>query len=160
MNSVANTVYQDNSFIKVSKNTLETLQLARGDTVLVKEKNGRDTVLVVLSDDLEDGYACINRVVRDNLRVREGDVITIRPYLDIKYAKRIAVRPTANNAEGFTGSVIDAYLASYFRNAYRPVRQGDLFTVRGGKREAEFKIVEIDPPEYAVVSNHTVIHCG
>lgn len=87
MNSVADTVYEDNSVMKVSENTLETLQLALGDTVLVKEKNGRDTVLVVLSDDLEDGYACINRVVRDNLRVREGDFITIRPYLDIKYVR-------------------------------------------------------------------------
>ncbi|CAI7617193.1 unnamed protein product [Penicillium crustosum] len=160
MNSVANAVYDENSAVTVSEKTMETLQLSRGDTVLIKEKNGRDTVLVVLSrNNLEDGYAYINRVVRDNLRVREGDVITMRSYLNIQYAKRITVQPTANNLEGFTSSLFDVYLTIYFRNAYRPIRGGDRFTVGGNKREVEFKVVEIDPAEYGVVANDTVIHC-
>lgn len=51
------------------------------------------------------------------------------------------------------------FLAPYFREAYRPVRQGDLFTVRGGMRQVEFKVVEVDPPEFGIVAQDTVIHC-
>lgn len=84
--SVTDAVNDDNSIIALSNNTMETLQLFRGDTVLVKGKKRRDTVLIVLADDdLEDGNARINRVVRNNLRVRHGDVISVHPCPDIKY---------------------------------------------------------------------------
>jgi hypothetical protein len=65
---------------------MDTLQLFRGDTVLVKGKKRKDTVLIVLADDdLDDGSARINRVVRNNLRVKHGDIITVHPCPDIKY---------------------------------------------------------------------------
>jgi transitional endoplasmic reticulum ATPase len=86
VNSVTDAVNDDNSIIALSNNTMETLQLFRGDTVLVKGKKRKDTVLIVLADDdLDDGSARINRVVRHNLRVKHGDVITIHPCPDIKY---------------------------------------------------------------------------
>jgi len=181
--SVTDAVNDDNSIIALSNNTMETLQLFRGDTVLVKGKKRRDTVLIVLADDdLEDGNARINRVVRNNLRVRHGDVISVHPCPDIKYvssskqdeasssveltffpplvqAKRIAVLPIADTVEGLTGNLFDVYLKPYFLEAYRPVRQNDMFTVRGGMRQVEFKVVEIDPPEYGIVAQDTVIHC-
>ena len=76
----------DNSIIALSEATMENLQLFRGDTVLVRGKKRRDTVLIVLADeDLDDGSARINRVVRHNLRVKHGDMITIQPCPDIKY---------------------------------------------------------------------------
>ena len=74
-------------------------------------------------------------------------------------AKRIAVLPIADTVEGLTGSLFDVFLAPYFREAYRPVRQGDLFTVRASMRQVEFKVVEVDPPEYGIVAQDTVIHC-
>ncbi|PBP27976.1 AAA ATPase [Diplocarpon rosae] len=148
---VTDAVNDDNSVIALSNNTMETLQLFRGDTVLVKGKKRKDTVLIVLADDdLDDGSARMNRVVRHNLRVKHGDIVT---------AKRIAVLPIADTVEGLTGSLFDVFLAPYFREAYRPVRQGDLFTVRGGMRQVEFKVVEVDPPEYGIVAQDTVIHC-
>ena len=71
---------------------METLQLFRGDTVLVKGKKRKDTVLIVLADDdLDDGSARINRVVRHNLRVKHGDIITVHPCPDIKYVGSISV---------------------------------------------------------------------
>jgi transitional endoplasmic reticulum ATPase len=86
LHSVTDAVNDDNSIIALSNNTMETLQLFRGDTVLVKGKKRKDTVLIVLADDdLDDGSARINRVVRHNLRVKHGDVITIHPCPDIKY---------------------------------------------------------------------------
>ncbi|KAF7716136.1 Cell division control protein 48 [Penicillium ucsense] len=157
---VTDAVNDDNSVIALSNNTMETLQLFRGDTVLVKGKKRKDTVLIVLADDdLDDGSARINRVVRHNLRVKHGDIITVHPCPDIKYAKRIAVLPIADTIEGLTGSLFDVYLAPYFREAYRPLRIGDTFTVRGGMRQVEFKVVEVDPPEYGIVAQDTVIHC-
>lgn len=36
---------------------------------------------------------------------------------------------------------------------------GDLFTVRGGMRQVEFKVVELDPPDHGIVAQDTVIHC-
>jgi transitional endoplasmic reticulum ATPase len=91
--SVTDAVNDDNSIIALSNNTMETLQLFRGDTVLVKGKKRKDTVLIVLADDdLDDGSARINRVVRHNLRVKHGDVITIHPCPDIKYVSIVESR--------------------------------------------------------------------
>ncbi|PRT54416.1 Cell division control protein 48 [Wickerhamiella sorbophila] len=150
----------DNSVITMSPNTLETLQLFRGDTVLVKGKKRHDTVLIVLIDEeLADGMVRINRVVRNNLRVRLGDVVTVFPCPDIKYATRILCLPIADTVEGLTGSLFDVFLKPYFVEAYRPVRKGDLFTVRGGMRQVEFKVVDVEPQEYAIVAQDTIIHC-
>ena len=85
---VTDAVNDDNSIIALSNNTMETLQLFRGDTVLVKGKKRRDTVLIVLADDdLDDGSARVNRVVRNNLRVKHGDIITVHACPDIKYVR-------------------------------------------------------------------------
>ncbi|KAG5438092.1 hypothetical protein PCANB_002941 [Pneumocystis canis] len=157
---VDDAINDDNSVISLSNNTMELLQLFRGDTVLVKGKKRRDTVLIVLvDDDMDDGVARVNRVVRNNLRVRLGDIITIHPCPDIKYALRISVLPLADTVEGLTGSLFEVYLKPYFVEAYRPVRKGDLFTVRGGMRQVEFKVIEIDPLEYGIVAQDTIIHC-
>ena len=52
----------------------------------MKGKKRKDTVLIVLADDdLDDGSARVNRVVRHNLRVKHGDIITVHPCPDIKY---------------------------------------------------------------------------
>ncbi|RWW37414.1 hypothetical protein BHE74_00057477 [Ensete ventricosum] len=48
---------------------------------------------------------------------------------------------------------------AYFLEAYRPVRKGDLFLVRGGMRGVEFKVIETDPREYCVVAPDTEIFC-
>ena len=76
---------------------MDELQLFRGDTVVLKGKKRRETVesvtmchshfylylwsscfqvCIVLSDDsASDSYIRMNRVVRQNLRVRLGDVV-------------------------------------------------------------------------------------
>merc|ERR1711979_122049 len=60
---------------------------------------------------------------------------------------------------GITGNLFDTYLKPYFLEAYRPVRQGDLFLVRGGFRPVEFKVVGVDPGEFVIVAPDTIIHC-
>lgn len=84
---------------------MELLQLFRGDTVLVRGKKRKDTVLIVLADDdLDDGSARMNRVVRHNLRVKHGDIVTIHPCPDIKYVSRNPRRcPVTLRADPATG---------------------------------------------------------
>ena len=91
------------------------------------------------------------------MRVRLGDVITLHPCPDIKYGKRIHVLPIDDTVEGLTGNLFETFLKPYFLEAYRPVRKGDTFLVRGGMRAVEFKIVETDPEPYCIVkSNNTI----
>jgi len=52
----------DNSVISLNTSTMDKLQLFRGDTVLVKGKKRKDTVLIVLVDDaVEDGKVKLNK---------------------------------------------------------------------------------------------------
>jgi transitional endoplasmic reticulum ATPase len=59
---VDDAVNDDNSVITLSTATMERLELFRGDTVVVKGKKRKDTVLIVLADDdMEDNKARINK---------------------------------------------------------------------------------------------------
>ncbi|KAM0852114.1 hypothetical protein ACQ4PT_051981 [Festuca glaucescens] len=118
----------DNSVVALHPDTMERLQLFRGDTVLLKGKKRKDTICIVLADDTcEEAKVRMNKVVRKNLRVRLGDIVSVHQ--------------------------------SYFLEAYRPVRKGDLFLVRGGMRSVEFKVIETDPAEYCIVAPNTEIFC-
>ncbi|XP_042472227.1 cell division cycle protein 48 homolog [Zingiber officinale] len=52
-----------------------------------------------------------------------------------------------------------AEVEAYFLEAYRLVRKGDLFLVRGGMRSVEFKVIETDPAKYCIVAPDTEIFC-
>lgn len=150
----------DNSVVAIHPNTMETLQLFRGDTVLLKGKKRRDTVCIVFADEnCEESKIRMNKVVRNNLRVRLGDIISVHQCPEVKYGKRIHVLPIDDTIEGLSGNLFELFLKPYFLEAYRPVRKGDLFLVRGGMRAVEFKVVETDPAEYCIVAPETVIHC-
>ena len=82
----------------------------------------------------------MNRVVRNNLRVRLGDVVSLTAAPDVKYGKRIHVLPIDDTIEGLSGNWFEAYLKPYFLEAYRPLHKGDTFIVRGGMRAVEFKV--------------------
>lgn len=139
---------------------MDELTLFRGDTVLLKGKKRRETVCIVLSDDtVHNEKVRMNRCVRNNLRVRLGDIVSVVPCPDVKYGKRIHVLPIDDTVEGLTGSLFDVYLKPYFLEAYRPIHKGDLFLVRGGMRAVEFKVVETDPSPFCIVAPDTVIHC-
>jgi len=150
----------DNSVVSLSQAKMEELNLFRGDNVLIKGKKRKDTVCIVLADDnLDDSKIRLNKVVRKNLRVRLGDIISVHACGDVPYGKRVHVLPLDDTIEGITGNLFDTYLKPYFMEAYRPARQGDLFLVRGGFRPVEFKVVGVDPGEFVIVAPDTVIHC-
>ncbi|KAL2459476.1 Cell division control protein 48-like protein E [Forsythia ovata] len=153
-------VNDDNSVVSMHPAKMEALQLFRGDTILIKGKKRKDTVCIVLADEqCEESKIKMNKVVRANLRVHLGDVVSVHQCPDVKYGKRVHILPIDDSIEGLTGNLFDVYLKPYFMDAYRPMRKGDLFQVRGGMRSVEFKVVETDPGEYCVVAPDTEIFC-
>mmetsp|Transcript_13623 Transcript_13623/g.14159 ORF Transcript_13623/g.14159 Transcript_13623/m.14159 type:complete len:799 (-) Transcript_13623:142-2538(-) len=150
----------DNSVVCLSPAKMAELELFRGDTILLKGKKGKDTVCIVLSDeDTEDINIRMNKVVRKNLRVRLGDLVTVSAIENVPYCKKIHILPLDDTIEGVSGNLFDVYLKPYFLEAYRPIRKGDLFLVRQAMHPVEFKIVEMDPQPYGVVAPDTEIHC-
>ncbi|XP_018507306.2 cell division cycle protein 48 homolog isoform X1 [Pyrus x bretschneideri] len=153
-------VNDDNSIVSMHPETMEKLQLFRGDTILIKGKKRKDTICIALADyTCEEPRIRMNKVVRSNLRVRIGDVVSVHLCSDVKYGKRVHILPIDDSIEGVTGNLFDAFLKPYFLEAYRPVRKGDLFLVRGGMKSVEFKVIETDPGEYCVVAPDTEIFC-
>ena len=45
--------------------------------------------------------------VRNNLRIRLGDIVAIQQCPDVKYAKRIHVLPIDDTVEGLTGNIFE-----------------------------------------------------
>ena len=76
---VEEAIQDDNSVVTLSQSKMDELQLFRGDTILIKGKKRKETVCIVLSED-----TCANekirmgRVIRNNLRVRLSDVVSIQ----------------------------------------------------------------------------------
>lgn len=112
------------------------------------------------NDDVDEGKIQMNKVARNNLRVKLGDLVHVQQLQNIEYGKRIHVLPFDDSVEGLSGNIFDVYIKPYFLEAYRPVRKGDTFLVRGGMRPVEFKVIETDPAEYCIVAQDTVIHTG
>lgn len=150
----------DNSCIHIHPTRMEELQLYRGDTVIIKGKRRKDTVAIALvSDNVEPHKVRMNRVVRQNLRVKLGDLVTVYQFQDIQYANKIHVLPFDDSVEGIEGDLFQTFLRPYFTETYRPVRKGDVFVTRGGMRKVEFKVVDTDPEPYCIVAPETMIHC-
>lgn len=124
----------------------------------MKGKKRRETVCIALVDPkLDDGKIRMNKVVRNNLRIRLGDIVSVHACPDIPNLTKIHILPIDDTIEGITGDLSQTYLIPYFRDAYRPVRKNDTFIVRGGFKAVEFKIVEAEPKEYGIVAPNTML---
>ena len=153
-------INDDNSVITLNPATMEQLDIFRGDKLLIKGKKRRDTVCIALADDrCDQPKILMNKVVRSNLRVRLGDMVSVQLCHNLQYGKRVHLLPLDDTVDGLSGSLFGAYLKPYFKDSHRPVRKGDLFLVRGGMRSVEFKVIETDPAEYCVVEPDTEIFC-
>ncbi|CAM4741138.1 unnamed protein product [Rotaria magnacalcarata] len=103
----------------------------------------------------------MNRVVRNNLRVRLGDIVSIEGCQDVKDGERIHVLPVDDTVHGITGNLLEVHLKPYFvSKPYRPVHKGDVFIVRAAMHSVEFKAIENEPSPYCIVTPNTAIHCG
>jgi transitional endoplasmic reticulum ATPase len=110
------------------------------------------------------------QVIRKNLRVKRGDVVTLTPYADILYCRKVYILPLDDTIKNVpVSSLFDNYLKPYFQEAYRPIRIGDFFTVDySGNRmisteddmpSVEFKVVDMEGGNpYGIVAPETEIH--
>lgn len=70
---------------------------------------------IALADDTcDEPKIRMNKVVRNNLRVRLGDVVSVHQCADVKYGKRVHILPIDDTVEGVTGNLFDAYLKRKF----------------------------------------------
>merc|ERR1719283_721027 len=144
---------------------MEELQLFRGDTVLIKGKKRKETVCIAIAnDETEENKIRMNKVIRKNLGVKLGDVVSLHNAGEVKYGERIHVLPFSDTVEGMTGNLFETFLKPYFQESYRPVKKGDYFLVRGGFRPVEFKVVQVEvkdaeDEEICIVAPETIIHC-
>lgn len=78
---------------------------------MTQGKKRRDTICIVLTDELcDEPKIRMNKVVRANLRVRLGDVVSVHQCPDVKYGSRVHILPIDDTIEGVTGNLFDAYL--------------------------------------------------
>ncbi|KAF6212197.1 hypothetical protein GE061_012718 [Apolygus lucorum] len=155
---VEDAVNDDNSIVNLSIDKMSDLELFRGDTVLLKGKKRKATLCIVINDpECRNENIRMNRVVRNNLRVRLTDVVSVQSCSQVSHGIRIHVLPIDDTVEGLTGNLYEVFLKPYFLEAYRPVHKGDIFIVRGGLRAVEFKVVETYPADYCLVAPDTII---
>lgn len=138
---------------------MNELKIFKGDAIFIKGKKRKETLVVALIDNkLDEGKIRMNKTIRKNLRVRLGDVVQIRPAGDVSNLTKLHVLPLEDTIEGITGDLTKTFLVPYFKDAYRPVKKGDLFVVRGNFKPVEFKIVATEPKEYGIVAPNTVLY--
>lgn len=132
----------DNSVVYLHPEKLTELQLFRGDAVLLKGRLHHTTVAIVLADETCDkSRVKINRTIRNNLRVRLGDLITVQPKgIDIPFGSRVHILPMEDTVQKISGGLFDVYLKPYFLDSYRPVKKGDYFTVKRAMHTVEVSI--------------------
>lgn len=71
---------------------MDELKLFNGDAVLLKGKAGKETVCIAKADICcPDNNIRMNRVARNNLRVRLSEVISIQSCCDIEHGKEIRI---------------------------------------------------------------------
>lgn len=150
----------ENSAVYLNSKKIDELKFFRGDTVLIKGKKRKDTVNIIMTDDsCADNKIRLNDVIRKNLGVKVGDIITIHSFSDLKFGKRIHVLPFEDTILDLKKNLFDDFLKPYFLDSYRPIKKGDSFRVKCDEKSVEFKIVEIDPVDYCIVGPDTIIYC-
>jgi transitional endoplasmic reticulum ATPase len=149
----------DNSAIYLNSLKMDELSLFRGQTVLLKGKCRRDTISLVFSDDhCDPGKVMVNRVIRKNLRVNINDIIGVHACANCPYCTRVSIVPFKDSIEGWSGDIFEILLKPYFASTFRPVRNGDTFTIPWSGREVEFKVTHLEPGEYGLICQDTTIY--
>ena len=69
----------------------------------VEKRKESVSVCIVLSDDTVSDKK-MNRVVRNNLRLKLGDVLAIHSCPDVKYGTRVHVLSNIDSVEGLNGT--------------------------------------------------------
>jgi len=91
----------------------EELKFVNSDMILVKGKKRHESPAVLFIDDSGNSdkeKIYMNKVLRKNLRVRLGDMISIKKIDDLPNCQQIHVLPFSDSIEGVTGNLFDTYI--------------------------------------------------
>ena len=151
----------DNTSVFMTAKKLSELNLFKGDPVLIRGKRRKVTIALALQEptngNLEDTKIRISRGMRQNLKLRIGDVAVINPSPQTPNLTKLHILPYADTVEGLTGDLAQTYLIPYFKDAFRAVHKGDSFVVRGNFKPVEFKIVATEPGDFGIVTSSTIL---
>ena len=137
---------------------MDELKIYKAETVLLKGKKLKEIICVALPDNtgkLTDDKIRLNKVVRNNLRIRLGDVVSVHKYPTVSAGNHVHILLFKDSIEGISGNLTQTYLNPYFKDPYRPVHKGDTFVCRAGFKSVEFKVVETK--KCCIVGTQTII---
>ena len=84
----------DNSICLMHSEKMRELKVFNGEPVLLKGKRRNRTLVIAIKDDrLEVSKIAINKVVRTNLKVKLGDLVTVTVPEAVPDLKKIHVLP-------------------------------------------------------------------
>lgn len=169
---------EGHTVVGMTESAMESMGLFDGDTVSIKGKRGKSTVVTVatlgeadvsaLADSSKGGLAMSSDTMR-NAGVRAGDKVTVVPAPDVKFGKAILILPYGDSLasaklEPADETVFSNYLKPYFEGKFRTLHRGDSFQIDGPAGKLDFQCVEIDSVEVdgdtaCVVVDDTVIEC-
>jgi transitional endoplasmic reticulum ATPase len=110
----------DNSVVALSSDKINELGLSLGDTVILKGEKRRETICTVAANHLcPTNRIQMNRVVRNNLRVRLCDIVSAIISFhdqDVEHGEYIHVLPVDDTVHGIIGNLLEVYLKPYLVN--------------------------------------------
>lgn len=154
--------YEDgegHSVVGMSAVAMAALELFEGDSVRIRGKRGRSTVVSIveweqastpIGDDGKWPVAMTSDTMR-NAGVRAGDSVTVVPAPDVKFGKSVLILPyqeslaTLDNPKSV--DLFEGYLEPYFDGKFRALHRGDSFHIDGPAGIIEFQCVDIDSVE-------------
>jgi len=94
----------------ISADKAEELKFVNSDMILVKGKKRHESPAVLFIEDsgkYDKEKIYMNKVLRKNLRVRLGDMVSIKKIDDLPNCQQIHVLPFSDSIEGVTGNLFD-----------------------------------------------------
>jgi transitional endoplasmic reticulum ATPase len=148
----------DNSVVCMHENKMKELKIFAGDPVLLRGKRRHHTLCATIKDNtLEESKIRMNKCIRNNLRVRLSDTVTVINTEEVPNHKKVHILPYGDCLEGVTGDIIQSHLIPYFRDLHRPLHKGDTFIVRDNFVPIEFKVMATEPKDYGIVAPETIL---
>ncbi len=103
---VDNPQNDDNSICAMNQDKMKELKIYNGDPVLLRGKRRNTTLCIAIKDNtLDVSKVGVNKVVRNNLRVKTGDLLTVKNAPEVPNLKKIHVLPYSDTIEGLTGNI-------------------------------------------------------
>lgn len=84
----------DNSICLMHEDKMKELKIFNGDPVLLRGKRRNKTLVIAIKDNkLDVGKIAINKVVRNNLKVKLADLVTVSVPEAVPDLKKIHILP-------------------------------------------------------------------